>query len=494
MSSKHPSKFRNTLALRLTLWYTGIFALSSLMAFVLLYLLATAIMRAQTDQELLGEVDKFATLLAVEGIEAVKGVAVLESQAGGVKKTFFRFLDNRGGVFSSSNMYYWKDIGVDTGAVRQLIDTSHPVFQTIDIAGRPYQVRILYGFIGPGLIVQLGRSMELYGHFLGAFWKIFAAAMSALILLAGLAGWFMARRAVAGVEEVTRTARAISRDSLERRVVVGKRGDEIDELAMTFNEMLDRIEKLVVGMKEMSDNIAHDLKSPLTRIRGLAEVTLATEKSTSEYESMAANVVEECDRLLEMINTMLMISEAEAGVTKRGREAMDLSRLAEDACQLFQPLADEKNIRLLCEGAGPLPFCGIVRQIQRMIANLIDNAVKYTNPGGTVTLSWRKEGGALRLAVADTGEGVPEKDMPHIFDRFYRGDQSRSREGAGLGLSLARAVARFHGGDISVENRPGGGSIFTVSFPKLSAQDAGCTPHPPAAGRAGGLNVRSKRA
>lgn len=465
MSSGKAIRFRNTLAFRLTLWYAAIFALSSILAFFFFYVLVTSVIREQTDRELLDRAAKFSTLLSVEGIDAVKSVAVVESRAGGVKKTFIRLLYRNGLVFSSSNMSYWRDIGVDRDAIRQLLKDSTPVLDTVAIPGRRHKVRICYGFIGSDIIIQVGQSMELSGSFIEAFRKIFVATMAFLMLLAAAIGWFMARRALSGVEAVTKTARLISLDALEKRVPVKPHGDEIDQLATTFNSMLDRIETLITGMKEMSDNIAHDLKSPITRIRGIAEITLTTGKSLPEYEYMAASIVEESDRLLDMINTMLVISKVEAGVGELSKKEMDLAVVTREACELFYPIAEDKKTELTCDLPRSLSFNGDVGKIQRMISNLIDNAIKYTPGGGAVTVSLEGDHNReIRLRVKDNGAGIAEKDLPHIFERFYRCDQSRSEEGAGLGLSLARAIARVHGGDITAESKGGEGSAFTVTL------------------------------
>jgi signal transduction histidine kinase len=277
----------------------------------------------------------------------------------------------------------------------------------------------------------------------------------------------MARRAVSGVEAVTKTAQSISAGTLEERVPVKTQGDEIDQLATTFNQMLDRIQTLVKEVKEMSDNMAHDLKSPITRIRGLAEVTLSTGKTLSEYENMAASTIEECDRLLDMINTMLMISKTEAGVDKLLHEAFDLAALVREACDLFVPTAEDKGLSMACDAPDLLPFSGDKRMIQRMLANLIDNAINYTPSGGTVAVATSENGaGNTVLTVKDTGMGIASSDLPRIFDRFYRCDRSRSKPGIGLGLSLARAIARAHGGEIHVESIPNQGSTFTVTLPK----------------------------
>jgi heavy metal sensor kinase len=290
-------------------------------------------------------------------------------------------------------------------------------------------------------------------------------------------GWFMARRAVAGVETVTQTARQISEGSLKERVPVKKHQDEIDQLALTFNQMLDRIQTLVNGIREMSDNIAHDLKSPITRIRGISEVTLTTGASDKDYETMAASTIEECDRLLDMINTMLVISKTEAGVNKLDAQEMDIGAVVRDACELFQSPAEDKDIRLVCDVQGNFGISGDNRLIQRMIANLFDNAIKYTPAGGSVRVTVYPENNhSVAITVKDTGIGISDGNLSRIFERFYRCDPSRSEAGIGLGLSFARAIARAHGGDITVTSIPEKGSTFIVTLPKLISKVSSLIP------------------
>jgi heavy metal sensor kinase len=466
MSLRKRISLRNTLSFRLTLWYAGIFALSSCVAFLLFYALITSFIRDRTDQELLSQVNRFSTLLASEEIEAVKSAAIIEAQAAGVKKVFFRFLSVNGQVFSSSNMAYWKNIDIHETAIKELLGGRSHVFETITIPQRKERVRILYAVLGPTIILQVGQAMESYSRFLDAFKGIFITTMTFLIVVAAGIGWFMARRAVSGVEAVTRTAQKISGGTLEERVPVKTKGDEIDQLAVTFNQMLDRIQALLTEIKEMSDNMAHDLRSPITRIRGTAEVTLTTGKSLSEYEAMAASTIEECDRLLDMINTMLMISKAEAGVDHLTREEIDLAGVVQEACRLFEPTAEDKGIALSCHFPDESHFLGDMQMIQRMLSNLLDNAIKYTPPGGSVSVSVVENDGRVVVSVKDTGIGISPKDLPHIFERFYRCDESRSQTGIGLGLSLARAIARGHGGDITTTSNPNQGSTFTITLPK----------------------------
>lgn len=470
MFLKNLLKIRHTLAFRLTLWYAGIFTFSACAAFLVFYLMMTSILRDRTDQELLGQVSTFSSIFSAKGLEAVKRVALLESQAAGERKIFFRLLYPNGITFSSSNMSYWQNILVSHTPIRLLLEGRLHVFETLNIKGRKHKIRILYSIIGPGIILQLGHSMENQTRIIEAFQKIFILIMVGLFLVAVLIGLFMARRALAGVAEISRTARRISGSALDKRVPVKPRGDEIDQLAITFNSMLDRIETLVTGIREMNDNIAHDLKSPLTRIRGIAEITLTTDADTGDYESMAAGVIEECDRLLDIINTMLVISRTEAGVEKLSPEQLDLAKMVNQAGELFRPIAEDKSIRMNCRTPGTLPYHGDIRMLQRMLGNLVDNAIKYTPSGGSVDLAVALDKGrTVTITVKDSGVGIPEADQSHIFNRFFRCDASRSsagsQPGAGLGLSLCLAIARAHGGDITVKSTPGRGSIFSVTLP-----------------------------
>jgi heavy metal sensor kinase len=471
MSLRSHIRIPNTLAVRLTLWYAAIFAVSACIAFLSFYFFIAQFFFDQTDQELISQADRFSILLASRGSAAVIDSAVIEAHAAGVKKVFFRFFSVNGEVFSSSDMSYWKDsdIDVDETAIKELIHESRPVFKKIALRGRRETVRILYRALSPTVILQVGVAMDSYSHFLDAFRRIFIITMAFLIVLAAGGGWFMARRAVSGVEAVTRTAQKISGGTLKERVPVKARGDEIDQLALTFNQMLDRIQALLSEIKEMSDNMAHDLRSPIARIRGAAEVTLAGGTDVSEYESMAASTIEECDHLLEMINTMLMISKTESGVDKVSPKEVDITAIVRRACELFSPTAEDKQINLNCSVQDGILLMGDSPMIQRMLSNLLDNAIKYTPSGGKVSISASQSPAQVVVAVKDTGIGISSRDLPRIFERFFRCDQSRSQAGIGLGLSLSRAIARAHGGDIAAESMPNQGSTFTVSLPKSFA-------------------------
>jgi signal transduction histidine kinase len=325
---------RLSVVMRLTLWYAGIFTVSSAVAFVLFYLLITTLFRQQIDEELTGQAAELKTVMDLRGIDAVKRVAILEARAAGIKKIFIRLLSPTGFVFSSSNMDYWQNIEVSRPALERLLSGQSPVYDTISVSDGKDRIRVLYSFIAPGIVLQLGRSMESYGTFIRIFKRIFIVTMAGLTLLATVVGWFLARRAMSGVERVTRTAGRISAGRLDERVPVKQNQDEIDQLAQSFNRMVDRIQDLVTDIKEMSDNIAHDLKSPLTRIRGAAEVTLTTGSAMADYQSMAASIIEDCDRLLDLINTTLTISKTEAGIADIEKKELDLTAVVNDACTL----------------------------------------------------------------------------------------------------------------------------------------------------------------
>ena len=461
-------RLRRTLAFRLTVWYAAIFTVSSLLAFLFFYLQVASILRERTDEDLLDDVGEFSALLAAKGIEEVKQTMILEAKTDGEKDVFYRLLGPDGKELGSSELFFWGQLSVNQTALQRIAKDAKPVLETLAIEGRRHKARTVYAPIGPGTILQIGQSLEDNDEFLGEFRKIFGATIAVVMVLAGLLGWFMAKRALKNVEEVTRTARAISANDLQQRVPVKGQADEIDRLAATFNDMLDRIQTLVTETKEMTENIAHDLRSPITRIRGMAEMALTTGNAIDEYEAAAASTVEDCDRLLEMINTMLYISQTEATAGKLTTEEVDMTGVVRDACELFQPVAEDKGVNLVIEIATDLRVRGVLQGLQRMLANLIDNALNYTPSPGTVTVSVSGDETLGIIAVKDTGIGISPDELPHIFRRFYRCDRSRSRPGTGLGLTLVEAIVHAHRGQIAVTSTPNVGTTFTVTLPSAS--------------------------
>jgi signal transduction histidine kinase len=293
-----------------------------------------------------------------------------------------------------------------------------------------------------------------------------------VIILSALVGWFMARRALSGIVQLTRTANAVAEGALKERVPVKGRQDEIDHLAMTFNTMLERIDTLIQGMKETNDSIAHDLRSPITRMRGIAEAAVTNRSSSEAHRVMAGDIIEQCDRLLGLINTMLDISEAEAGVVKLVIEELDFVAIVHDAVGLFLPMAEEKSITIKIQTPSEAMLYSDRRKLQRILANLLDNAIKFTPPGGVIAISVSGDDKRVLIGVGDTGVGISEKDVSRIFEKFFRADRSRSEPGSGLGLSLTRALIFSLGGSITVNSVSGEGSTFTVILPSAYLHDA----------------------
>jgi len=461
-----------SVAFRLTLTLAAAIAFSLIVLFISFYLFLKAGLENRSDNWLRDKANEFSELVQAGGPGVMQAEFEREASSIGPRKILFRLIGRHGRLIAASDDSAFRSVGVDPTSVEKAAEGT-PVFKTVPVEGRNYHARDFYASLEPGLTLEvvryLGDDEDLLEDLRQSFWM----SLFIVLIASSFMGWLLARRTIARVENVTNTAVEISNGSLESRVPVTGRGDEIDRLALTFNRMLERIQLMVTEMRQVNDNIAHDLKSPLTRIRGLAEMTLTGGGGDGDYESMAASTVEECDRLLEMINTMLDISEAEAGMARLRLEAVDLGALARDACDLFQPAAEERGLTLHFGGDGRFPVLGDTARLQRVVANLLDNAVKYAYRDGKIGVAVREEKGRTFLIVSDCGPGIPGEEIDRIFDRFYRCDQSRSQSGSGLGLSLARAIAKAHGGNLTAESTVGKGSVFTLVLPAVRAERSG---------------------
>jgi signal transduction histidine kinase len=456
---------RNTLSFRLTLWYALIFTLTSLLALSIFYYRISRITMENTDEELIEELNEFYVLMQEGGVGQVTVEIVLESESEG-KDVFYRLITSNGDVLRELNMDIFGNVAVSGSALNDLRGNKKYIIETIEVPGHDFNVRSIYGVIGPDIIFNMGLSLADKDEYLAIFSNLIILLMVPLFFVAAMIGWFLAHHALKGVEEVTRTAIEISKGAIDKRVEVKRRSHEIDTLANTFNSMLDRIQSLIKGMREMNDNVAHDLRSPLTRIRGIAEMTLVGNGSMHDYSEMAANTIEECDKLIEIINTMMDITETEAGVSQFESEPLNIVELILSACELFDPVAKEKEVQLITVLPEHLVISGDKSKMQRLITNLLENAIKYNKEGGTVTISVKQENQRVNIQIEDTGVGIPEEDLPHIFERFYRCDRSRSLGGIGLGLSLAKAIVKAFNGDIRVKSAFDQGSSFQVILPE----------------------------
>lgn len=315
-----------------------------------------------------------------------------------------------------------------------------------------------------GFRLLVGRDLEererLYRIVLAAGrWSV------AIVLVLGLAGGLVvSRRVLRRVDAMTETTRTIMEGDLGGRLPVAGTGDEIDRLAENLNQMLERIESLMRGLKEVSDNIAHDLKTPLTRLRNRAEQALRAAKNEDEYRAALESTIDESDELITTFNALLMIARAESGQARDDMKDFDAAEIVQDIAELYEPLGEEKGITLKVEAETPAPAKGNRELVSQAVGNLIDNAIKYAEPchepvdgvPAEIVVSAAEAGDRVLITVADRGPGIPPEDRARVVERFVRLEQSRSKPGSGLGLSLAAAVARLHGGELMLEdNAPG---------------------------------------
>lgn len=466
MSLKRILRLKGTLLLRLTLWYAGIFTLSSLLIFSILYYKIQAVAVEEIRADILDDVSMYSGLMARGGLKEVLTELVDEAVNEDPEEEFSRLLDLDGRVIFSTEMSAWGE--PDSYAIPESLrqGSEKRVMQVLSVPGREGGAHMVSALIGSGAVLQLGETMEDSGEYLLLIRDWFLAALGVIMLLSGVIGWVLAKRALGDMEEVTRTASEISQGTYDKRVRVRRRFKEIERLGGTFNRMLDRIDDLMRSLREVNDNIAHDLRSPLARIRGIAEMSLLNDKTAEEYRNFAVSTIEECDNLINMINTMLEINEIDSGVNDSHPETVDLTPLIRDAYELFLPLAEQKKVGITLDLPEKLPVTTERRKLQRVVSNLLDNAIKYTDEGGSVRIAAASDGKDVRIILEDTGIGISEADLPHIFERFYRCDRSRSQGGGGLGLSLARALTRSMQGSIEAESTPGRGSRFTVILPQ----------------------------
>ena len=283
---------------------------------------------------------------------------------------------------------------------------------------------------------------------------IWIGALALALRLGG--GLLMARHWLRRVDSVNKTAGEIMDGDMSRRVPVSGTDDELDRLARNLNDMLDRIEALMTGLRQVTDNIAHDLRSPLNRLRARLEVTLMSDEDKETYREALTETMAETDELLKTFNALLLIGEAESGLDRSKLDTVDLTARIADVVELYEPAAEETGLVLEADIAWDLIVRGNPNLISQAVVNLLDNALKYTPEGGTVHVRAGKDDGKPYIEVSDTGSGIPEAERARVLDRFVRLESSRSTPGSGLGLSLVAAVAKLHGANLTLDdNDPG---------------------------------------
>jgi len=356
------------------------------------------------------------------------------------------------------------------------IETEYRRLEETDVSSHHALVRIIQ--LPGGFRLLVGRDLDererLYDVVISAGrWS------AAIVVVLGLAGgFFVARRVLKRVDAMTATTQKIMGGDLAGRLPVTGSDDELDRLAVNLNAMLERIEALMHGLKEVSDNIAHDLKTPLTRLRNRCEEALRTAKSDDEFRDALESTIEESDDLIKTLNALLMIARAESGQARDNMTDFDAVEVARGVGELYEPLAEEKGIALTVDAPAAVPVRGNRELVSQALANLIDNAIKYADDkdsgaeSSSIAIGAASEGDLVLLTVSDRGPGIPEEMRERVVERFVRLEQSRSVPGSGLGLSLASAVARLHGGELRLEdNRPG--LRASIVLPRGGPQGAG---------------------
>ena len=429
--------------LRLGLWYATLFVVGSIAIVYLTYYLTSASL-AQRDQQIIrAKLADYAAAYARGGARVLAGTVRAEQQAA-PERLYVRVVDRGVETVVLSMPEGWDPATLETASAR------------------------LYD----GTLVEVGKSSEPRKALLARFRAVLGVVTFSIVVIALTGGWLATLSAVMPIRRLTSTVRQIIRTGrTDSRVPLAGTNDAIEELTLLFNAMLDRIDGLVRAMRGSLDNVSHDLRTPLTRLRGTAELALAGAPDPERYREALAECVEEADRVLVMLNTLMDISEAESGAMQLQREPVVLSEVVDRAVDLYRDVADAKGVTLRGDGGSSEGRRSVVSgdrtRIEQVAANLIDNAIKYTPPGGTVDVAIERGGLNATIVVRDTGAGIPTGELPRIWDRLFRGDASRSERGLGLGLSLVKAIVEAHGGTVGVTSEPGRGSVFSVSFPLI---------------------------
>lgn len=380
----------------------------------------------------------------------------------GTDHVYFLFMDTKGSLIANSDMDAWKDLE-DNPFPR---DETGLKTQSISHENQHLKIRVLNMRLSDRRVLQGGIKLSEEYDLLSKISILFFSLLFIIMLSGVIFSWIISGKAMAGIKRVVKISNTIDKENLSYRVAVGNEGEEIGELVESFNSMLSRIEKLVFELKEISDNIAHDLRTPLTRIRGIIETTVNSKADTSGYFSAFGEILEECDRLVNIINTMLEITQNETAIGKLDRKKISLNSIINEAYKLFLPVAELKNINFTIQlQENDVNIHGDLTKIQRMIANIIDNAIKFTPNKGDVGISLIKKNDQALIIITDTGIGISKDDEKHIFERFYRCENSRFLTGNGLGLSLASSIAKIHDGEIRFTSKMNKGSSFTIILP-----------------------------
>lgn len=463
MSSKPPERLGRSFTVRLILVYAALFTLSAAVLFGLLYLLMGSTLERKDREIIEARLRECAAVYGSAGLPALQEL-VLHSRDNDRTRSFFvRLAKEQGSVLLLAVPDDW--IHFDTPRPSTGDNWSRPAWLRIP-KDEERDFLLASMKLADGSLLQVGRSSTNRQSLLNSFRLNFLLVMTPTLLFGVLGGAYFAHRAFKPVREVVSAAKAIidTGDLSTRVPPTGSHQSELDELARQFNRVLDKNQALIQGMGEALDNVAHDLRTPLTRLRATAELAVQTTHDPAAAEALA-DCVEETERVLTLLTGLMDISEAETGVMHLDPVQTSMADLWENVLELYQFVAEEKNITIARELETPcLAFVDPTR-FRQVLANLLDNALKYTQPGGQIRVACRTLGSWIEVRLQDNGQGIPQAEQSRIWERLYRGDKSRSERGLGLGLSLVKAIVQAHGGEAQVSSQPGEGSEFTIRIP-----------------------------
>jgi heavy metal sensor kinase len=327
---------------------------------------------------------------------------------------------------------------------------------------------------GKTYIVQLAYPLDDFYEALDRFRRVLFLSSPLLLLLATAGGYWLSRRALSPVDQITREARSIGAQNLSSRLVVPHTGDELQRLSETLNGMLARLEQAFRRIAQFTADASHELRTPVALMRTRAEIALRRPRSEEEYRETLRQILEDLQRTSSLIENLMLLARADSGTEALQRTPINMVESVGEACLEGRTLAETKQISFLEElPESPVWIEGESNSLQRLFLILLDNAVKYTSPGGRITVSLRSSNGCAVTEVRDTGIGIAAEDLPHVFERFFRADRARSREtgGAGLGLSIGQWIAQAHGGTVRALSKPGEGSVFQVQIPLAGEEE-----------------------
>ncbi|WP_425062479.1 sensor histidine kinase [Pyruvatibacter mobilis] len=448
-------KLLSTTTFRLALVYLALFLASASALLAYLYWNTAGFLARQTETTILAETSALVSQYDEGGRAAlVHGVI---TKARDPRQNLY-LLEDQNGEALGGNLTSWPLMASDTDGWLSFVYPRRTVEGEVEI----HEAIAVMTRLPEGMSLLVGQDIEERRQLEAQITNALGWAVGAMIVLGILGGAIISRNLVARIDDINRTAKDIMGGELSRRIPVTGAGDEIDQLAENLNDMLDQIERLMLGMRQVTDNIAHDLRSPLNRLRNRLEVTLMKPATQEEYAQALEKSIHEADELLGTFNALLLIARAEAGAARDGMDWVDLSALAQDAAELYEPVAEEAGLRLDLAIEPGIEYHGHRELLAQAIANLLDNAIKHAaHPGGigegVIRLAVQSRGSrGAEVSVSDNGPGIAPEDRERVLGRFVRLEQSRNTPGSGLGLSLVSAVTCLHGGALRLEdNEPG---------------------------------------